>query len=375
MKVLDISKLKQFDILLVRFPEDERSKAIRKFCKSNYSHAIIYLGGGSFVEGAEPAVSLFSYHRYYFESTDNVMMLRLNEETQAKLNFEITEKFIRRLTSCNYSKRLLYYMKNKSVTTNVKKDFLEKQIWVGGIVCTSLIALPYYLGGVDLSKKNEPYYANFNEIENFEGFIDVTEEVFIDKEKKDLDFETYDYLTTYKTSSFLENQRDANHTLNNYVQKKFIDIKENPKKYRDIEIIDENLKFTSWEDILPNLTRWFLSKTGQEIDKELSELITKTGYNMLWFEEVHKERVQFFPVYYYPFTQFQLPDLKLMRTVMEETRIRIEKNEDSTFHNFTLCPGKTYHILLDMYRSFSDQLRSTTFQYDGLIKQIETGSL
>jgi len=375
MKVLDINKLEQFDILLVRFPEDEQSKAIRKFCDSNYSHAIIYLGSGSFVEGAQPAVSLFSYHRYYFENTENVKMLRLNEKTKATLNSEITENFIRRLTSCNYSKRLLFYMKNQSVTDQVKKDFLDKQIWTGGIVCTTLITLPYYLGGIDLSGNNEPYYANFKEIENFKEFIDVTDKVFIDKEKKDLDFETYDYLTTYKTNSFLENQRDANHELNNYVQKKFIDISKNPDKYGDIIIEENNLKFTSWEDMLPNLTRWFLSETGQNIDKELSEIIINTGYNMLWFEDVHQKRVQFFPMYYYAFTKFKKTDLKLMRTVMNDTLIRMEKNEQNVFQNFSFCPGRTFHILLDMYRSFNDQLRSTVNQYDGVIKQLEKGSL
>ena len=57
--ILNIDKLEQFDIVLVRFPEDETSLSIRKTCNSNYSHAIIYLGNGSFIEGVEPIVSLF----------------------------------------------------------------------------------------------------------------------------------------------------------------------------------------------------------------------------------------------------------------------------------------------------------------------------
>lgn len=51
MYILDIDRLEQFDIVLVRFPDDETSAAIRQTCNSNYSHAIVHLGNGSFFEG------------------------------------------------------------------------------------------------------------------------------------------------------------------------------------------------------------------------------------------------------------------------------------------------------------------------------------
>lgn len=86
MLILDEKKLEPFDILLVRFPDDETSLKIRETCNSDYSHAIIYLGNGSFIEGVEPIVSLFSCNRYYFPDLDNVKVLRLNDEAKNKLN-------------------------------------------------------------------------------------------------------------------------------------------------------------------------------------------------------------------------------------------------------------------------------------------------
>ncbi len=79
MYILDVDNLEQFDIVLVRFPENDMSIDIQQACDSNYSHAIIYLGNGSFIEGVEPVVGLFSYHRYYFEDLENVQVLRLKK--------------------------------------------------------------------------------------------------------------------------------------------------------------------------------------------------------------------------------------------------------------------------------------------------------
>lgn len=308
MNILDIEKLEQFDILLVRFPDDEISMQIRQTCDSNYSHAIIYLGNGSFVEGIEPIVGLFSYHRYYFEDLENVKVLRLNKEYKSNLNFKLTEEFLRRLSYCNYSKRLLYYINNKCISNEIIMTFFSEQVWQGGIVCSSLITLPYFIGGIDISKKNEPFYAHFGNIEKFEGFEDVTTVVFKVIEPEELRKDAFDYFTTNKTGSILEKQSKIAKELNTYVQNKYQDILRYQEKYQDIRIDKKNLGFSTWEDIFPNIMRWYLTETGSLIDKELSDLILETGYHLLWFEEVHKEKEQFFPLYYYEFTKLNVKD-------------------------------------------------------------------
>jgi hypothetical protein len=375
MNILDIDKLKQFDIVLVRFPEDETSMQIRQTCGSNFSHAIIHLGNGSFIEGIEPIVGLFSYHRYYFEDLENVQVLRLREEYKPTLDLKLTEEFLRRLSYCNYSKRLLYYINKRNISNEIIINFFSQQVWQGGIVCTSLVTLPYFIGGIDISKRNEPFYAHFGDIEKFEGFEDVTEVVFKEIEPENLRENTFDYLTTYKTGSLLENQSVIAKKLNTYVQNKYQDLLRNPDKYQDIRIDKKNLGFSSWEDIFPNIMRWYLTETGQTIDKELSELLLETGYHLLWFEEVHKEKEQFFPLYYHHFTRFEIRDLEFLRNTFQGTYDRMRINEDNMFNNFSLCPSRTFHILLDMYRSFSDLLRSSINQYKGLIEELKKASL
>ncbi len=367
---IDENKLEMFDILLVRFP-DQRSRDIRAACNSEFSHAIIYLGNGSFIEGVEPVVTLFSYHRYYFSNLDDLRVLRLQSDKKSGLDSVATEKALRSLAYCNYSKRLLLFMRENMISPEIIKYFFENKIWQDGIVCTSLITLPYYAGGIDISKKNEPFYAHFGDIERFEGFEDVTHSVFKEIEANELNEETYDYYTTYKTGSLLEKQSEVVRELNSYVQGKYNDLQRNPDNYKDLAFTNETFIFSTWESIFPNIMKWFLTKSGQAIDNELSELIVKLEYHTLWFKEVHSRKEQFFPLYYHSFTNWSKVDMEFLKVTLQGALDRMEESEKAVFQNFTLCPSKTFHVLLDMYRSFSDQLRSSVNQYNALLKHLK----
>ncbi len=231
------------------------------------------------------------------------------------------------------------------------------------------------MGVLIFQKKNEPFYAHFGDIEKFEGFEDVTKVVFKEVEPKHLRKDVFNYLSTYKTGSLLERQAEIAKELNTYVQDKYRDILRNPLKYQDISIDRKDSGFSKWEDIFPNIMRWYLTETGQIIDKELSELLLTTRYHLLWSEEVHKQKEQFSPFYYHHFTKFKIKDLEFLKNMIQKTYERIQISEDNTFHNFTLCPCRTFHILLDMYRSFSDLLRSSINQYDDLIEELKKDAL
>lgn len=368
MQILDINNMEPLDVILVRFPEDEDSLKIREACGSEFSHAMIHIQNGSCIEGVDPVVTLFSYHRYYFDNLDNVRVLRLKGDYKSKLDYKKTEVFIRKLAFCNYSKRLLLYMQRKNISSELIIDFLSNQIWQGGIVCTTLITLPYYIGGLDISLRNEPYYANFNDIENYQGFEDVTTLVFKEVEEKELRKDAFNYLTTYETGSLLEKQSLIAGQLNQYVSRKYRDILSKPELYSDIVIDPINLKFTTWEDIYPNIMRWYMTDTGRTIDNELSNLIITTGYDRLWFEEIHLKKEQYFPLYYRWFDNMQNEDFEFMINMFQSTLDRLEENEKNVFNNFSLCPCKTFHLLLEMYRSFADSLRTTIDQYRALLK-------
>lgn len=370
MYIFDQDRLEQFDILLVRFPNNETSMKIRQACNSNYSHAVVYLGNSSFIEGVDPTVSLFSYHRYYFPDLENVKVLRLNSVTRAKFNTEVAEETLRRMAYCNYSSRLLYYINRRSISSEIIQNFLRNKIWQGGIVCTTLVTLPYYAGGIDISMQNEPYYAHFGDLEQFQGFQDVTDNVFKEVQQDELRNDTFDYFTTLETGSLLEKQTEAVSELNAYVQAKYRDILNNPHNYSDIEIIKKSLGFSNWEDIYPNIMKWYLTKTGRNIDEELASLIVSTGYNLFWLEELHKHKEQYFPIYYQAFTNFKKEDLIFLKNTLEGTYKRMRRSQEAFEYNFTLCPSKTFHILLCMYSSFADTLEVSMLQYDALIEDI-----
>ncbi|HJP63222.1 MAG TPA: hypothetical protein VJ844_07245, partial [Mucilaginibacter sp.] len=97
MFIFNRETLKPFDILLFRFPGNRMSDAIRRICKSDYSHAVVYIGDDSFIEGIEPVVTLFSTYRYFFNELDNLKVLRLKPEFIAGFDLTKAEHAIRRL--------------------------------------------------------------------------------------------------------------------------------------------------------------------------------------------------------------------------------------------------------------------------------------
>lgn len=369
MYIFNKTNLKPFDIVLVRFPNDDQSNKIRKNCGSEYSHAIIYLGNGSFVEGNDPTVCLFSYHRYYFNDLDNVKVIRLSEELAMGFNSELAEKTLRGLSNCNYSRHLLRFMMRKNIDQKITDTFHSSHKWNGGIVCTSLVSLPLYAGGVDISKADQPYYVDFKDIESFSSFDDITDRVL---EKTDsVTDETYDYISMCPTNTNLEKQAEAVFTLNKFVEKTFEDLKKNQNILDSTELALEDLEFSNWEDIILVLMKIYLTEEGRIIDNDIYNLIVSTKYNLLWFEEVHSKKEQFFPYYYFAFTKLSKEDLKFMKESLDATLKRNSANEEAYFANFTNCPSRTLHILLDMYRSFSDLLRSSVTQYNQLIIHFE----
>jgi len=302
MYTFNETQLQLFDVILVRFPGDVGSEEIRNICKSEFSHSIVYIGNHVFFEGVEPVVTLFSTYRYYFKDLKNIRVVRLKEEFRSKLNLTVAEAFIRSLAYCNYSKRLLYYILKQNLPQEYINIFKQQGKWIGGIVCSTLVSLPYYIGGVDITQKDDPYYADFMDLENPTLFDDVTTQTLVDVPHIN-DKYSFDYFSLQATGSIQEKQSEAVRQLNKIVQDLYTDLKANREKYLEIRIEDEFLQFTTWEDVYPNVMRWFKTSKGQEIDETIYQGIVKSGYNTLWFEDVHNNKTLYFPLYY--FDQYQ----------------------------------------------------------------------
>jgi hypothetical protein len=375
MFVLDSQKLQPFDILLVRFA-DTTSADIRAACNSEFSHAAVYIGNNSFIEGVPPVVTLFSAQRYFFPTLDDVRVIRLKAAHRASFDAGQAEQTIRGLAYCNYSSMLLTRIQLRSISEDIKARFLREKRWTGGVVCSTLVALPYYAGGIDISQQQEPFFVHFGDIEQSDFFEEVTTSVFTTTTELD---GAFNYFTTAETGSILEKQSAAAKELNTLVTDILGEMRRDRKKYDTVlRIENQDLVFTTWEDIIPLIMRWFLTERGQEIDEQVYRKLVSSGYTTLWFEEVHSHRRLFFPAGYFAQALEEGPQYLMPKEHYETTRTALSialqhnrRQEKATFHNFSQAPAKTLHALLDMHRSFSDLLQSSVTQYTGIIDMLE----
>jgi hypothetical protein len=370
MYLFDIQELKPFDILLVRFPGDENSEKIQDICQSKYSHAVVYLGDNVFVEGVMPIVTLFSGHRYYFESLEDIQVIRLKPDYAATFNSVKAEAGLRSLAYCNYSSMLLARIDKRQINPQTINLFQNSGRWTGGIVCSTMVSLPYYAGGIDLSGNDEPYYVHFGHIENGGFFDTVTSEVMTE----DPDFipgpKAFNYMNGEETGSIQEKNSEAALTLNKTVQNIFAELSTEGHKYPEIRIEPDDLIFSTWEDIEPLITRWFLTKKGKEIDEKIYQTIISTGYNQLWIEEMHGNHAMYFPVLNF------VEDVKAGLPIHPDVHYsfnsksfdnylnKLGMDYDAAQGNFDRCPSKTNHVLVDMYRSYKEAIFRTKMEYE-----------
>lgn len=83
MYVFNLNKLKRGDIILEK-ADDEISELVRKFSHSTYSHAILYVGGGSCLEADDIVIS-FNLQRKLVPSKEDVCVLRLKEDVDPSI--------------------------------------------------------------------------------------------------------------------------------------------------------------------------------------------------------------------------------------------------------------------------------------------------
>ena len=377
MHTFNVAALKPFDTLLVRFDDDD-SKKIRASCNSDYSHAVVYIGNSSFVEGNYPVVTLFSAQRYFFNSLNDVKVIRLKSEFEAQFDVQKAESSIRGLVYRNYEKRLLYLMSKQLLSQDIKDIFLNEYKWTGGIVCTSMVALPYFVGGIDISQTNEPFYVNFGGIERSDYFEDVTQLVFDEVETSAVEG-LYDYLSSFETGSILEKQAVAVGKLNKVVKDIYAKhITGNTTLIQQYGLKASDLQFSTWEGIYPFIMHMFLTQQGKEFDEIVYNELVSSGYLNLWFEEAHSNPDLYFPAYYvnaHKYTQDPISHFEAIKSALIETLERNEANMGSLLFNFLQCPCKTFHAQLAKYAGFIGLLRLSIDNYTVMVQAAQNGEL
>ncbi|MFH6953351.1 YiiX/YebB-like N1pC/P60 family cysteine hydrolase [Pseudoalteromonas sp. XMcav1-K] len=134
--IIPISELEKGDILLTN-ENSATSKVVRKSTGSNFSHAILYVGSGSYIHSDSDGVHSGNLQRLLFDASENVTVIRVkcNQET---INQACV--FARSKIGTKYSVRSAVNAKLKAS----KKENENRQF------CSRLVAQAYEYAGIEL---------------------------------------------------------------------------------------------------------------------------------------------------------------------------------------------------------------------------------
>ncbi|WP_100169756.1 YiiX/YebB-like N1pC/P60 family cysteine hydrolase [Marinobacterium stanieri] len=136
MYIIPISELEKGDILLTS-ENSATSKVVRKSTGSNFSHAILYVGSGSYIHSDSNGVHSGNLQRLLFDAPENVTVLRVKCD-QKTINQACI--FARLKIGTTYSVRSAVNAKLKAS----KKENENRQF------CSRLVAQAYEYAGVKL---------------------------------------------------------------------------------------------------------------------------------------------------------------------------------------------------------------------------------
>ena len=237
MYIFDLSKLKRGDIILEK-ADNETSKLVRKLSHSTYSHAILYVGGGSCLEADDIVIS-FNIQRKLVEDKESVCVLRLKEDVPQ----EVMESII---LNARLNVGMLYSIDDA-------KGIISEKYRPGNIrrqTCTRFVAQAFEKGGVHLVDN-----ANFCGPEELlkSDLLFVVDNVLIEAKEEDIAYA--------KSESLLPKQ----HEIIKAVLLKTRDITKS-----DIQEINELKDFVIQHP---------------EYDDAIATILTESGYLNLWKEE------------------------------------------------------------------------------------------
>ena len=144
MYIIDLQKIKTGDIILSRSYSEE-SRRIRENSKSNYSHAIFYVGASSCLESDGLGVHSQNIQRILFENIDDAIVLRLSKEESRDIISEAIV-FARQQIGKEYSPR-------EAIRASDKLDI--KAIEKNRQFCTRFVAQAFELAGLQIVKNSD----------------------------------------------------------------------------------------------------------------------------------------------------------------------------------------------------------------------------
>lgn len=152
MYILDLNKLEEGDILLTT-QKSLVSKAIKAFTGSDFSHAILHVGGGSYIHSDGDGVHAGNLQRLLFEKIEYVKVLRVVNSVGYSTKNNVC-MFARSEVGKEYSVKDAVSTKNKKI----QKSGTNRQF------CSRLVAQAFEHSGVKLV--NNPLFCSPQELDD-----------------------------------------------------------------------------------------------------------------------------------------------------------------------------------------------------------------
>lgn len=240
MYIIEIAKLQVGDIFLTT-EKHLISKAIKTFTSSNYSHAMLYVGDGSYIHSDRDGVHAGNVQRLLFKKMKYIQVLRLKECVDRKL-IDNACAFARNEVGKQYS--ILNAIGTKIPLLRLSET--KRQF------CSRLVAQSYESAGLNLVKNSS--YCSPQEFDSSE----FTMRIF-DCIRKATD----DEIKFAKTESPLENQTKITNSI--FTKVRIV-------TGQDIQTFEQLVNY--------------LIKNNQH-DAKITDLIKKSGYFHMWQHEVN----------------------------------------------------------------------------------------
>lgn len=240
MYIIEIEKLQAGDIFLTT-QKHIVSKAIKAVTVSDYSHAMLHVGGGSYIHSDGNGVHAGNVQRLLFSSERYIQVLRLKESIDRQLID----------TACMFARNEVG--KEYSVKDAIKtKNPLSKKSETNRQFCSRLVAQSFESAGLKLVKNSS--YCAPQELDDSEYTIRVSDCV-----RKATDAE----IEFASTENPLENQANITNSIFTKVR---------GVTGKDIQ---------TFEQIANHLLK------DKQNDGEITSIIKESGYLFMWQHEVN----------------------------------------------------------------------------------------
>lgn len=314
MFVLDIDKLETGDIILTR-SDSEISQLVRRLTKSEYSHAILYVGVSSCIDSDGLGVQSQNIQRKLFEKSTDVKILRLKRE-QDKEAIADAIVFARQKIGTEYSidEAKLALLKKEIEAKETNRQF-----------CTRFVAQAYESAGIKLVAN--PDYCNPEELLKSDLLL-IVEDVLRQANQAEIDFAN--------SESPLEKQKQ----IHNYIFK-------NAREITKVDI-----------QTFEQLSKFVLENPDKET--EITKIIEESGYLTMWQMDTsknshHYDKDLFINYYRYP---RQIIDAALFfATTESETRERFEVTLDTLKFGYSFYKQKYFEIQIELYKKLIELSR------------------